>query len=232
MALICQFLHDLTEIFIAKNLIVTAGHCTGVTRDPRNLIVVFSRTPNSATAAQSRKVLGGKAHDNWARVTASQDKNHGDVAVLRFEGVAPEGYAPAAILGNPAVLKNGGEIVLAGFGATNMTPETYPEQLLKTTVKLSDAKYSQQEVAFEQHEGRGACHGDSGGPAYVVVKGKLTLMGVTSRSLTMRGGRTCLEGSIYTSTAGVKDFLVAAAKHLNSAAFVPGQPIPQPVDEE
>lgn len=213
-------------VLVAKNLVFTAGHCTGVTARPHQLQIVFGTDLKGRT--EKRKVLGGKVHPNWPKLTPEQEKNWGDIAVLKFEGEAPAGFVPASILSSNAKLKNGMDIVLAGYGLTKMNPDIDPEKLMKVGVKLSDAKYSETEVLFKQHQGKGACHGDSGGPAFATINGKMVLVGITSRSATLAGGSTCLEGSIYSSVPGHISFLKSAAKYLNSAQFVPNEPLPQP----
>lgn len=210
-----------TGTLIAKNLVVTATHCIEG-QSPRSLVVTFGTTPDKAPAALKRRVLGGSVHPLW-ETSADAEKDNGDISVLRIEGSAPEGFEPISILGNPEILKDGLDAVLAGFGLLSMKPQVEAERLMKAAVKLTDSKFGKTEIFFAQHEGRGACHGDSGGPAFVQVKGKWVLVGVTSRAPTASGGRSCLEGAIYTSTVGTKDFLVAAAKYLNSDKFVSGR---------
>ncbi len=217
-----------TGTLVAKNLVLTAGHCLGVTRDPRQISVIFNVTPEKATAAETRKVLGGKTTDAWPKLTPNQEKNWGDITLLRFDGTIPAGYAPAVILGNPKLLTDGMDVTLAGYGLTSMAPQIDPGKLMKVALKVTDSKYSETEILFAQQDGKGACHGDSGGPAYAIVKGRVNLVGVTSRSATLAGGASCLEGSVYTSVPAQKEFLIAAAKFLNSKEFRPGQAIPQP----
>jgi hypothetical protein len=164
-------------------------------------------------------------------MTPSQSKNWGDIAVLRFEGRVPPNYHPAALLETDELLKPSMEAVLAGYGFTQMRPEIIEaEALMAAQVVLSDPYYALTEIKFDPFEGRGSCHGDSGGPAFIALNQKLYLVGVTSRSATPEGGLNCLEGSIYTSIPGQIDFIKTAMKELNSANFVPGEPLPQPLN--
>jgi secreted trypsin-like serine protease len=216
-------------ILIKKNVVLTAAHCTGVAADPRQINVVFGNDLNGPL--QKRAVLGGKTTDKWPNLTIAEQNDlkaqWGDIALLKFAGEAPVGFEPARILNNPERLVAGMDVVLAGYGLTAM-PDSDPMKLMKATVKLTDPKFTPSEIQFNQHDGKGACHGDSGGPAFATINGKLFLIGVTSRSATHAGGNTCLEGSVYTNVATQINFLVATARFLDSPDFVPGQAIPQP----
>ena len=218
-----------TGVLVAKNLVATAGHCTGVTLYPNRITIVFG---SDLTGKVIRKrVQGGKVTDAWPQLTADKSNNWGDIALLRFEDQAPEGFAPVRLLGDATQLKDGMDATLVGYGLTDMETQVDPGKLMKANVKIQNAKFSETEISFGQTDGKGACHGDSGGPAYATINGKLFLIGVTSRSLTEAGGMTCLEGSIYTSIPGEIAFLKKAAVYLNSKDFVPNQPIPQPEEE-
>lgn len=50
------------------------------------------------------------------------------------------------------------------------------------------------EFRLDESKGHGTCHGDSGGPAYVTVNGKLLLTGLTSR-----GSALCDDVGVYTN---------------------------------
>jgi len=97
-------------------------------------------------------------------------------------------------------------------------------------VKLSNAKFTETEILFNFMDGKGACHGDSGGPAFAVINGKLFVIGVTSRAPSLSGGETCLEGAVYTSVPAHIEFLRQSAQYLNSSKFVEDEKIPQPED--
>lgn len=214
-----------TGTLISKNLVLTAAHCTS--ENPRSMKIGFAKeVPRPGRQVPSRQVISGMVHPNWPKLTYETEKNWGDIALLRFEGSVPEGYSPAKILSQKAAVQNGRPAILAGFGDMNKKPLQSAQRLMRAKVIVTDAQYSETEVLFEQFEGRGACHGDSGGPAFLTLAGRSVVFGVTSRSATLGGGETCLEGSVYTNTATVMDFIRQAASDLNKA-HVP-RTIPQP----
>ncbi|MCE3009203.1 MAG: trypsin-like serine protease [Proteobacteria bacterium] len=215
-----------TGTLISKNLVLTAAHCTE--RNPRLMAIGFSRTmPNAGAKLEARQVVGGMVHPDWPKLTQQKEKNWGDVAVLRFQGEIPVGYKPAVLLSSSAPLVNGRAATLAGYGLLDMTTKKEAAALMKTEVRISDANFSETEVLFEQFQGRGACHGDSGGPALVNANGRAIVFGVTSRAATLAGGRNCLEGSIYSSVPAKLEFIRSAANQLNAPDFKPAL-IPQP----
>lgn len=66
------------------------------------------------------------------------------------------------------------------------------------------AKVLSHEVVVDQTAGKGACSGDSGGPAYVLKNGQYFLWGITSR-----GTPGCNEEGVYTNVLTYKDWVAA-----------------------
>ena len=74
------------------------------------------------------------------------------------------------------------------------------------------------EVLFDQHQGTGACEGDSGGPAFLKVGNDLKLFGVASRGAPRIEGSPCMKVIVYTAVAPHGKFIVEAAKQLMTKA--------------
>lgn len=217
-----------TASLVSKNLVLTAGHCT--TEDPRHLAILFTnklpKTREQATASVTRKVIAGETHPQWPKNDFATDKNWGDIALLRFEGELPANYAPVRLLSNKTLLAPQGEAWLAGFGWTSGRLKTEAEGLNKTKVKIEDPDFSETELQMNQKNGTGACHGDSGGPAFIEVEGQLVLVGVTSRGHDDPND-TCEVFSLYSSVPAQMEWLKAAAINLQKPEAV-GQKMPQP----
>lgn len=217
-----------TGSLVSKNLVITAGHCT--TEKPEDLAILFSakvpKTRNEAAQLPTRKVIAGQTHPQWPKNDFSADKNWGDMALLRFDGDMPTGFAPIRLLSKLALLQVGTDTVLAGFGYTDGIKHTDAEGLNKTTVKIENPTFSDMELLLNQKEGRGACHGDSGGPAFIEIQGHLVLIGVTSRGYN-DAADTCTEFAVYSSVATQMTWLKQAAVELQKQEAI-GKPMPQP----
>ncbi|GIL17533.1 MAG: serine protease [Oligoflexia bacterium] len=219
-----------TGTIVASNLVLTAAHCTS--SDPTSTVVIFSTTlPDSIYDIMGktiRHVVGGKASPLWAKLQNNQEKNWGDIALLKFSGKLPEGFKPARLLNSKKSLKDGMLAVLAGFGLMDGVKKTESSEMRKTTVSIQSVHFSETEVMFDQSKGKGACHGDSGGPAYVTIGGKSALMGVTSRGINDPRD-TCGVSSIYTSVSAHMSWLKSTAAELMSPKYKP-EPIAQPAN--
>jgi hypothetical protein len=143
-----------------------------------------------------RPVVDMAASPTWS-LHQQQEFNNGDIALVHFSGGLPAGAAPAAVMKASQHLSDGEIVTLAGFGISNGDGEG-AGKLRMVDVKIAKAKYSQTEVSLDQHNHKGACHGDSGGPAFVQNSdGGLLLWGVTSRGIDDPTDH-CVGESVYT----------------------------------
>ncbi len=203
-----------TGTIIAEDMILTAAHCTR--EKAEELAVGFGlelpTEKNSEAIIHLRKVVAGMNHPLWPEINGTsknaQEKNWGDISILKITGGLPDGFKPIKLLTDKNQLQKGQKVTLAGYGLTSLIfGPRFAERLMKTEVELTDENFSETEVLFAQYKGRGACKGDSGGPAYVHINGETFLMGVTSRAAEGLGGFTCLFGSVYTSVPAKADFI-------------------------
>lgn len=216
-----------TGTLISDQLVLTAAHCTQ--RDPENIGVLFSlavpQTPNGAFYREFRKVLAGRVPATWPKLLEGQQKDWGDIAVLRFEGEAPATYQPAQLDLEP--LAQNEFLTLVGFGLVNGHRNYGSFVLRRADAPVTDPLYSDSEFMVSQKHGKGACRGDSGGPALrqTQLKG-LQIVGVISRSA-LDPKETCEAFSVMTKISAYQDFLIQAIGEL-SAETVRSEAIPQP----
>jgi secreted trypsin-like serine protease len=110
-------------------------------------------------------------------------------------------------------LVNGADVELAGYGITDGKTRAGAGTLRKVEVKVSNAHFSATEVLFDQRNQAGACHGDSGGPAFLKVEGVSYLFGVTSRGY-QDSQNDCAQYSIYTNILAQSSFIQKASQEL------------------
>lgn len=168
-----------TGSLIGNNLVLTAAHCLG--QDPKKSYVVFTLNLSKATQQMARPVVGAIAHPLFAQVRGRRATDVGDIALIKYQGTTPTGYRPVNVLPNSSILKNGLPTTVVGYGMSDSIRKTGVGILRQVSTTISNARFSQTELQLEQRTGRGACHGDSGGPAFIVSNGVYYLWGVTSR---------------------------------------------------
>ena len=103
----------------------------------------------------------------------------------------------------------GEKIELAGYGISDASDNIGAGILRKTSVIVLNPKFSSTEIELDQSHGGGACHGDSGGPAYLMIKKHPYLFGITSR-----GEGQCDREVIYTKIAAYQKWFTQAVRRL------------------
>lgn len=116
-----------TGSLYSNNTIITAAHCVGP--NPEKMFLVFA--PNMMDVLQSqdinvirqhvRKVVSAKVNPGWNPSGNSQKPDTwSDIAVLKFAGTVPAGFAPATLLSDVADLAPNTPVTLAGYGVNEM----------------------------------------------------------------------------------------------------------------
>ncbi|MGK5084934.1 trypsin-like serine protease [Bdellovibrionota bacterium FG-1] len=205
---------------LAPDLVVTAGHC--LNSNPKKMRVVFSqdlRKNRQNTAKLSwAQVDGGARPKDYGHLTGDEDMD--DIALLHLSSGLPSGYHEAKILDDLNALKTGKVVTLAGYGQSDPRKRGAADGagvLRKVNVKIARASFGKTEVLMDQRNGHGACHGDSGGPAFIKKGKQYFLFGVTSRGIT-ENPKECKGASVYTNLLAHQDFLKQAAENLRAHA--------------
>lgn len=203
-----------TGSLIQANIVVTAAHCvSGAVSDLR---IVFGTDLHSSNIIV-RAVEKAVTSPDWA-AHQNDDTNTGDIALIKMTGTLPPGFKPVSILSDVSALVNGGTILLEGYGLSDGVAQTGAGTLRYVETQIKDAAFSRSEVLMDQTHGKGACHGDSGGPAFVKVNGQYMLFGVTSRGVD-DAANDCTRYSAYTNIPSWKTWV-----DKESAALQSGQP--------
>lgn len=205
-----------TGSLLRSNVVLTAGHCLpqGPNVKEASVYVVFGKDLRQQSEVQVRLVTDHVLHERYGQVTElGEDSN--DIALMKFSGSLPEGYKLAELLEDESLVKPESKVTLAGYGFVwTDGEESYSDNTLRRVdVNVID-HIGKTEVVLDQSQGKGACHGDSGGPAFLEVDGKQLVWGITSRGAGRDGVDDCSFFSIYTKVKSHSEFINTALEKL------------------
>lgn len=207
-----------TGSLLRNNLILTAGHCVpqvGAEYKEVALYVVFNTDLNKMQRTDVRLVMDSEIHPQYGQ-SGEQGEDANDVAVLKYAGAMAPGYETAKFLSDESLLVAGTKVTLAGYGLieTDGVNTKSDDRLRKVTVDVVE-DFGKTEVLLDQSQGKGACHGDSGGPAFLEINGAQYVWGITSRGAGKDGKDDCSLVSVYTKVKSQATFINGAMKKLS-----------------
>ncbi len=168
-----------TGVIFSKNLILTAGHCLGAP-GWAELKVFFG--VNKKKPGQSIKVIQQIRMANIPINSPPYDWQ--DLALLKLEKPIPEDYRPANIAMENPNLKDGDDVIMAGYGVTTANSKYSGDGgagvLRAVLQKIITAQHGNTEILVDNSM-KGACSGDSGGPLFIERESQLLVVGITSR---------------------------------------------------
>lgn len=168
-----------TAMLIRKNVLLTAGHC--IKSDASYITVAFGNRPLAGEyiMREAAKVLTHPSYRN-------NSVNRNDIALILLKETAPAGYDPLAIPGEEVPFHEGSSFTAAGYGrTTGVTDPTGTDRqgsgtLRDVEVKVDTFSDDKSQFYVDQSDGKGICHGDSGGPAIMRYNGRDYAVGIAS----------------------------------------------------
>jgi secreted trypsin-like serine protease len=211
---------------IDKDIILTAAHCLGT--DGLAKVVVVFRTSIQGQGAVIQSSDRRRMSDFLDRAGQSDTDWH-DLALIKLANPIPAGYSVAKFLPSKDMLKTGTSVTLAGYGITspksdpNATDDQGAGVLRKVNQTVTNNAYGDTEFLVSLQNGKGACHGDSGGPAFVSQGNQLYLIGVASRMTEKDrvanngdvGDFSCSVEMVYTDALAQMDWISTNMKQLH-----------------
>ena len=193
-----------TGTLIASNFVITAAHCSQERPAPAEIVLYDGRI---------LPIIRVFLHPKWARKNERSPEMRYDFALLEI-GSNASSWAGLPAFG--AQLAEGDEVKIAGYGTHLIGNEGYGD--LYSLIGSVGPSYSSVEMKIMEGRGRGACNGDSGGPAYQVRSGQIILWGIDSVEGDDSGPDSpCGTSEIYSNVQSVRDWISAVAGLLTRA---------------
>jgi secreted trypsin-like serine protease len=207
-----------TGTLIDPTTIVTAAHCLQkfdpesrqkldelILPEINDFLVFFdNQVSPSGRYIRAKSVI---PHPDWspADTLSPQPENapH-DIGVIKLEEAALDSFKPATIAGQVR-MNEGDQIYLVGFGVTKSRNENDTGIKRQVTTDFGSFDAAAQRIGVGKF-GKGACAGDSGGPAYVKVGSEYQVIGATSTGAEIMGRCLGLMNN-YTDVRFYKDWI-------------------------
>jgi secreted trypsin-like serine protease len=220
-----------TGTLISKDLVVTAAHCM---QSVYTIVYVsFGEELPKSTLSMIR-VEEFVSHPDYGNVQKPGEDTElywtteHDIALLKLSTNAPMGFSPVVIHADTDKIPLQSKLLLAGFGTTNDEKGTAALSMNQVEVTLDSLVDDY--LVIDQTQYKGACFGDSGGPAYLKTAQGWVVVGATHAA--RPGYFDCHHKSDYTSLSKYGAFIQSMAAELRAEApifLTPVETLKRPV---
>ena len=189
-----------TGTLLNRSHVLTAAHCLPHQVTSLRIFTGLSRKDKTSVL----EAVSFVATPQW-QTRHSELADRGDLAIIKVTGDLPKEYV-SMVFANPSQMKTGDRFLIAGYGRSDGLKKVGAGTLRKTSVLVAEAHHGETEIIFDQRQGQGACHGDSGGPAFMNKEDGIYQWGVTSREY-QDTDKNCNQYSIYTKIEPYWDWI-------------------------
>jgi secreted trypsin-like serine protease len=204
-----------TATAIARDLLLTAGHCV----EPDGRYKLADTVPGQVPVLKD--VVRTARHPQFDIKRLFSHLATADVALLKLGEPAPSRITPARLAGADEQVAIGDTLTVAGIGVTVRGADRLDGLAHAATLTVTGHPSSLEVRLFDPatkgvSAGLGACTGDSGAPAFRDDSGNLVIVGIVSWSTgaNLTGGCGGLTG--LTPLARYRSWIIDTAKSLGS----------------
>jgi len=205
-----------TGVAIARDLVLTAGHCVLPGADYK--LMEFDSARNPAL----RDVAAIVRHPQFDLATLLAHRATADVALLKVATPLPATFAPAPLAAANRTVTVGDSFVVAGYGLATRGDGRSGGTVRVATLVATGQPGTLQLRLFDpktkgETAGLGACTGDSGAPVFDPGGGRLAVIGVVSWSTGPKLSAGCGGLTGVTPLTRYRGWIVETAGKLGSA---------------
>lgn len=182
-----------TATRIGERTLLSASHCVDPSIIGIDVTTAVATNDPSGSDQDGIAIVAFATHPDWDPKTLANDVS------LLLLAEAPSGASkPWAFMDVSAHAPD--ELRLVGYGQTATGSDGH-----KREVTVGGIVMKEKLLQWDQTSGKGACHGDSGGPAFFTFPdGTERTIGITSHALDWRD---CNGGAVYTRVDAYKPFI-------------------------
>jgi secreted trypsin-like serine protease len=159
-------------VIIEKDLILTAAHCLYNT--PADKVeVVFGFNFTDGLKLKAKNVI---VHEKYNTLILTND-----IAMIRLQEDVPQNFQAVDLEDSRQInLSRKDKVTSQGYGIYNYETHAGAGELRETTLTIKKYENDAENIILNQKDGSGICFGDSGGPTYTLVNGRVALVGIAS----------------------------------------------------
>lgn len=236
-------------VVVGSRSVLTAAHCVDGSNNKieEQIFVVFGNVDQLGSGKRPResiKVRTAFIHHKYAPEDGQRSRASNDLAILYLEKEISNRFSVAKMIRQNQRIGSNAEIILAGFGVTGgiTSSDSGVLRAVNVTTRVENAnrkmivlkgpklhgarieEYPAGGYVYRSSAG-GSCHGDSGGPSYLLHGDELILLGIITAGDVQRVARDpygpsyCVGSSYIIDLRHYASYLLNSVKNIEEAPF-------------